>query len=576
MRAVSLVGVLVLAKVLGLAGRALPVSIWLPSAVLWQDVAVGVVFWMVDRLIRRPRIAWTTYWLIVAWAALNVVITRELSSPLTVPMLRATGAALTDSIAYYLTAANVALMGSVLAAGATFPLLFARPRVRQIAAVIGLTIALPGPFVARAVDTRGAQRNAVTALIATSLPRLGAPGDAVSGDLRATPFDDPPADDLSALAGAGVGRNIVLIVLESTGAQYLRSYGAADDPMPTMTALAGEAVQFESAYAVYPESVKGVFALLCSQAPAFDVPVHVHANAPCTPLARVLSEAGYRTGLFHSGRFGYLGMDALIARQGFDTMEDAGAIGGNVESSFGVDEPATVTRMLAWIDGPDRRRPFFLLYMPVAGHHPYATARPGPFTGPGALAAYQNALREGDDSLAVLLDGLRARQLDQRTMVVAVGDHGEAFGQHDGNYGHTLFAYDENVRVPLLIAVPGVTTRPIRARQVASVIDSAPTILDIAGIAVPAGLEGGSLLEARSRLAFFYTDYALGWVGLRDGCWKYLLEIDANRPALYDVCADPGETRNLAAGEPVRVGVYRDRVLAWLAASRSAVRAEQE
>ncbi len=576
MRAVSLAGVLVLAKVLGLAGRDLPVSIWLPSAVLWQDVAVGVVFWLVDRLIRRPRVACTAYWLIVAWAALNVVIMRELSSPLTVPMLRATGAALTDSIAYYLTAANVALMGSVLAAGAALPLLCARRRVRQIGVVVGLIVALPGPVVGRAVDTRGGQRNAVTSLIATSLPRLDAPGDVVPGDLRATPFDGPPTDDLGALAGAGAGRNIVLIVLESTGAQYLRSYGAADDPMPTMTALSGEAVQFESAYAVYPESVKGLFALLCSQAPAFDVPVHVHASAPCTPLARVLSQAGYRTGLFHSGRFGYLGMDALIARQGFDTMEDAGAIGGHVESSFGVDEPATVTRMLAWVDGHDRRRPFFLLYMPVAGHHPYATARPGPFAGPGDLNAYKNALRDGDDSLAVLLDGLRARQLDRRTMVVAVGDHGEAFGQHDGNYGHTLFAYDENVRVPLLIAIPGVTTRSVRARQVASVIDIAPTILDLAGITAPAGFQGGSLLHARSRIAYFYTDYALGWAGLRDGCWKYLLEIDANRPALYDACADSRETRNLAAGHPGRLQVYRDRVLAWLAASRARIRAGQE
>ena len=576
MRAVSLAAVLVLAKCLGLAGRDLPVSIWLPSAVLWQDVAVGVVFWMADRLVRRPRIAWTIYGVIVAWAALNVVITRELSSPLTVAMLRATGGALTDSIAYYLTAPNVALIASVLAAGAVLPILFSRPGARQVAAIIGLLVALPGPFVARAIDTRGAQRNAVTALLATSLPRLGAPGAAVPGDLRATPFDDPPADDLVALAGAGAGRNIVLIILESTGAQYLRPYGAADDPMPTLTALGAEAVQFESAYAVYPESVKGLFALLCSQAPAFDVPVHVHANAPCTPLARVLSQAGYRTGLFHSGRFGYLGMDALLARQGFDTMEDAGAIGGNVESSFGVDEPATVARMLAWIDGQDRQRPFFLLYMPVAGHHPYATTRPGPFAGPGELNAYKNALRDGDDSLAVFLGGLRSRQIDQQTMVVAVGDHGEAFGQHDGNYGHTLFAYDENVRVPLLLAIPGVTARPVRARQVASIVDIAPTVLDIAGIAAPAGLQGGSLLHARSRLAFFYTDYALGWVGLRDGCWKYLLEIDTNRPALYDVCADPGETRNRAAEEPGRVEVYRDRALAWLAANRAAVRAAQE
>ena len=146
MRAVSLAAVLVLAKCLGLAGRNLPASIWLPSAVLWQDVAVGVVFWMADRLVRRPRIAWTIYGLIVAWAALNVVIMRELSSPLTVPMLRATGGALTDSIAYYLTAPNVALIASVLAAGAALPILFSRPGARQIATVIGLLLGISTLF----------------------------------------------------------------------------------------------------------------------------------------------------------------------------------------------------------------------------------------------------------------------------------------------------------------------------------------------------------------------------------------------------------------------------------------------
>ncbi len=576
MRAVSLAAVLVLAKCLGLAGRDLPFSIWLPSAVVWQDAAVGLVFWIVDRVIRRPRIVWAIYWLIVAWAALNVVVMRELSSPLTVPMLRAAGGALSDSIGHYLTVANVALIVCLLVAGARFPVWFARPRVLHLTAALGILIALPGPFVGRTVDTRGAQRNAVTALLATSLPRLGAPEAAVRGDLRDPPFETPPADDLRALAGAATGHNIILIVLESTGAQYLRSYGAADDPMPTLTTLADRAVQFESAYAVYPESVKGLFALLCSQAPAFDVPVQAHARAPCTPLPRILSQAGYRTALFHSGRFGYLGMDALIARQGFDTMEDAGAIGGNVESSFGVDEPATVARMLAWIDGTGRERPFFLLYMPVAGHHPYATARTGPFSGAGERSAYQNALRDGDVALATFLDGLRARRLDRQTMVVAIGDHGEAFGQHDGNYGHTLFAYEENVRVPLLVAIPGITSRPIRARQIASIIDIAPTILDVAGITVPAGLQGASLLDGRGRVAFFYTDYALGWAGLRDGCWKYLLEIDSDRSGLYDVCQDPGETRNLSAEMPARVQAYRDRTRAWLAANQTAIGAAQD
>ena len=568
MRAASLVGVLILARMLALAGRDLPFSVWLPSALLWQDVAVGLVFWLVDRALGRPRLAWTAYAILVAWIAINVVVMRELSSPLTVPMLRATGGALADSIAYYVTTGNVAMIAAVVAAGVFLPRVAVPPRLRKAGVLAAVAMALPGPFVGSRVETHGAQRNAVTALLATVVPRVSSHAGDPGTDWRVSPFGTAPADDLGAFRGLAAGRNVVMVILESTGAQYLRSYGAADDPMPTLTALSTRAVQFESAYAVYPESVKGLFAVLCSRAPALDVSVHVHAAAPCSPLAHVLSRAGYRTALFHSGRFGYLGMDALIARQGFDTREDAGAIGGHVESSFGVDEPATVARMLSWIDGQDRTRPFFLLYMPVAGHHPYATPDPGPFADPGELGAYKNALHHGDRSLRVLVDGLRTRGLEPQTMVVIFGDHGEAFGQHDGNYGHTIFAYEENVRVPLVISIPGVTTGSTRARQVASVIDIAPTILDLVDIPPPADYQGSSLLSGPGRLALFYTDYALGWVGLRDGCWKYLLEIDANRSKLFDVCADPGEARDRAGEHRARVGTYRDHALGWLAASR--------
>jgi arylsulfatase A-like enzyme len=561
----SLAGVLMLARLLGLAGRDLPASFWLPSALIWQDAATALLFGAVACLLNR-RLVWVVYTLLVGWIAVNVVAVRELSSPLTMTMLRASGTALTDSVTHTLTAANIACMALVAGAGALLPRMRARPGVRRTAGA-ALLLAAPGPFVATSLDLVGSQRNAVTALAAGLLPRLPVGGAADTPDLRATSFAPPPADDLRAFAGAARGRNIVLVILESTGAQYLKSYGAAEDPMPTMTALALEALQFE-AYAVYPESVKGLFALSCSKAPAFDVSVHAHVDAPCAPLARQLAAAGYRTALFHSGRFGYLGMDALIASHGFDTRDDAGAIGGNVESSFGVDEPATVARMLSWIDQQDRDRPFFMIYMPIAGHHPYATATPGPFAGEGDRSAYKNALREADAALAMLLDGLRARGLDGQTMIVVMGDHGEAFGQHPGNYGHTLFVYDENVRVPLLVALPGVTTQPVRARQVASVLDIAPTVLDLAGLAPPGDYEGKSLLSGPGRLAFFFTDYALGWAGLRDGCWKYLVEVDADRSRLFDVCADPGETQDRAADQPARVQVYHERVLAWLSASR--------
>ena len=140
-------------------------------------------------------------------------------------------------------------------------------------------------------------------------------------------------------------------------------------------------------------------------------------------------------------------------------------------------------RLLAWIDGTGRDKRFFITYLPVAGHHPYASVEPGPFAGRGDFGAYQNALYDGDRALGALVDGLRTRGLDGKTLFVIVGDHGEAFGQHDGNYGHTLSIYDENVRVPLFFAIPGVTTEHLVVPNVASVLDIAPTILDLGGAA---------------------------------------------------------------------------------------------
>src|SRR4030095_9069204 len=104
----------------------------------------------------------------------------------------------------------------------------------------------------------------------------------------------------------------------------------------------------------------------------------------------------------------------------------------------------------------------------------------------------------------VLLDGLRARGLDRSTLIVVVADHGERFGQHRGIFVHTLAIYDENVRVPMFIAAPGLSLSR-RVWRIASLIDVAPTIADLLGVEPPRG-QGESLLEPLSRMALFFTD----------------------------------------------------------------------
>jgi hypothetical protein len=573
MRPAGLLGVLIVARLLARPGIAQPVSVWTPIAYLWQDVAVVLAFAMVEYIVRRKWCGRTVYAFIVGYVALNVPIARVLSTPLTLPMIRAAGGPLVDSIKYYLTPTNVGMIAITLVAGILLPIVLSpwKPLNRQT--VLGLVLAsvavvASGPYAVAKVDTSGRYRNAIGALWP---PRVLRASDARNKDWRASPFPSSSNahNQLLRYRGAAAGRNVVLVALESTAARYWPSRSSFMDPMPNLTALASDAISFEHAYAVYPESIKGLFSVLCSRYPAFDVAPEAYSRSTCPSLPDQFVNAGYRTALFHSGRFMYLGMSAVIEKRGFEVLEDAGAIGGNIHSSFGVDDSSTVKRLLSWIDSLKEGERFFVMYLPVAGHHPYAIPERGRFSSAGRhdeFDRYLDALHYGDRALGELLNGLRARSLDRNTLFVLFGDHGEAFGQHDGNFGHTLFIYDENVRVPYIIAAPGLIEDKISIPTAASLIDTAPTILDLLGLPSPAGFQGASLLDSNPRMSLFFTDYSLGWLGLYDKCRKYLFEINSRRSKLYDVCKDPDETHDLSEHEPDRVSAYRSILEDWIAA----------
>jgi phosphoglycerol transferase MdoB-like AlkP superfamily enzyme len=286
----------------------------------------------------------------------------------------------------------------------------------------------------------------------------------------------------------------------------------------------------------------------------------------------VLKEAGYKTALFHSGRFMYLGMEAVVQNRGYEVLEDAGAIGGNLESSFGVDEPSTVRQALKWIDSLETGARFFLTYLPIAGHHPYDTPEHGQLAERSEMDRYLNALHYADESIGTLIKGLRARGIEDKTLFVIFGDHGEAFEQHEGNFGHSLFIYDENIRVPYLIAAPGLIKQPVRLTAPISLVDTAPTIIDLVGLATPTGYQGLSALRGQSGVVLFYTDYSLSLTGLRDGCWKYIYEFESGRSKLFDLCSDAAEATDLSAFHPDRVAAYRARVSNWSAAQKALIK----
>ncbi len=132
-----------------------------------------------------------------------------------------------------------------------------------------------------------------------------------------------------------------------------------------------------------------------------------------------------------------------------------------------------------------------------------------------------------------------------------------------------MYLFDENVHVPLILSMPGITVGALRVPQIASLVDLTPTVLDLLGLPIPPSLEGRSLLAPTPGIAHFMTDYASLQVGLRQGRYKLIDELDTGRSRLFDVAADPGEQHNLASAMPDRALRYRAYLDTWLTEVRA-------
>jgi hypothetical protein len=147
-----------------------------------------------------------------------------------------------------------------------------------------------------------------------------------------------------------------------------------------------------------------------------------------------------------------------------------------------------------------------------------------------------------------------------RSLVILLSDHGESLGDHS-EASHGYFIYESTLHVPLLIHWPGAATPlPARVDTPAALLDVAPTVLDLLHIPAPPTFAGRSLLDRTPRPVVAESTHAhdaFGWSPLRsirlDG-YKY---IDAPKPELYNLRADPGEQTNLAVREPDRARSMR-------------------
>jgi len=351
------------------------------------------------------------------------------------------------------------------------------------------------------------------------------------------------------------GLSVLLVSIDTLRADALGAYGNARARTPWIDRLAREGVRFDAAHAHNVVTLPSHVNLLTGHYP-FEHGVRDNSGFRVAPdtrtLASLLKPHGFRTAGFVSAfvldeRFGLA--------NGFDRW-DARVAGGEWSRAFVIPErpgPATVGEALRWLaSGSGQSFSFVHLYEP---HAPY---EPPPAFAAGVSHPYHGEVAAADAALEPLLRPLLDQGRSGHTLVLLTSDHGESLGEH-GEATHGVFGYEATLHVPLVIYAPSLF-RPRVVKEAVRHVDILPTVLDVLGIQVPAGLPGRSLLallagrEAGVTPPSYFealsTSINRRWAplrGLRDGALKY---VELPLPELYDLLADPGETRNLASSRP--------------------------
>ncbi len=379
--------------------------------------------------------------------------------------------------------------------------------------------------------------------------------------------------------------NVLIITLDTTRADSLGVYGGEGDHTPHLDRLAREGVMFRNCLTPVPLTLPAHCSLFTGRNPlAHQVRNngrYALAEAELT-LAERFKAAGWRS---YAVIASYVLLGRFGLKQGFDEYDDS-LDSYKIMNSYNTEITADAVsgRFRGWLSNHREER-FFAWVHFYDPHEPYAPPlayRTDPKeTDPKTL--YLGEVEFMDHHLGLILQELESLGLRDKTLVVAVGDHGEAFEEH-GEKGHAIFCYEENVRVPLIFFHETLLPRNAVVEDRVGLIDVLPTILELTGLEQGKGIQGRSLVPCFQTgakppppppiyLESFFGLEEMGWApvtGIVDGDWKYL---SLPRPELYDLRGDPSEKQNLHGTRPDLASRLK-KELADLVASHTEIQSE--
>lgn len=365
--------------------------------------------------------------------------------------------------------------------------------------------------------------------------------------------------------------NVLLITLDTTRADHLPLYGYNGVQTPHLNELGERGVVFEQCATVSPLTLPAHCSILTGYYPPYHG-VRVNGNNALsddqTTAAEIFAGAGYKTAAFIAafvldGRWGL--------KQGFDYYDDQFDLKKYKQLDLGtVQRPGNevVDSAIKWLE-ENHTEPFFAWVHLYDPHLPYEPPEPylSQYKYFPPVSLYDGEIAFMDEQIGRLYSWLKRKELDQKTVIILVGDHGEGLGDH-GELAHGYFIYDYAVHVPLIVVSPHHKLQGIRVPFQVSVVDLLPTMAEMAGLRAPL-TQGRSLLglmfgkkekEIPAYSESLSPNLHYGWsplLGLRTPSFKF---IDAPRPELYDLRNDPKELSDVQNRYP-EVGLRLKREL---------------
>ncbi len=394
------------------------------------------------------------------------------------------------------------------------------------------------------------------------------------------PPDSTPPFDTRALRFAATDStrrmNVVLVIMESTRAASTTPYQPDLDTTPFLDSLARHGLLVEQMYAVVPYTNKALTPLLAGiyPYPHRDVVESRPGGVPGPGLAGLLRPLGYRSAFFTPADLGYEDKDLILRNFGFDTVRGDGAYpkdGFERTNYFGYEDRIILQPSLDWVD--ERRaagEPFFLAYLTLVAHHPYAVPSTFPQRDYGvedpSLNHYLNALRYTDAFLREIVHAFAARNLLDETLFIILGDHGQAFGEH-GQRMHTDVLWDEALHVPTVLYNPVRFPKSGRIAGPRQQIDLLPTVADVLNLRVEGGFYPGSSLlhpPTPGRALFHSAWESNVALAMRRDSLKVVLRFQQPPMDVFDFRNDPLERHNLADDlPPERLQAAQQELLLW-------------